>query len=213
LKLPDLPPARLDVLLPEALATQWFAWPEDAEDSSDSDAAAVGPEAKAGGSRDGAGATAVDSTSKSAGLATSASDDSEVASGEASAIASDDAPPGAIVFIDAAPPEAERGQEIESALGRTCHWMDPGTLNADAMEDLARAAAIVIAFDLGNCCGLDLLEFLQRDERTRGVRMAIGSVAPTHGSVAAALRAGARTFLCQPYDTGEIERRLFAGAA
>lgn len=211
-KLPDRPPARLEVLLPDSLATQWLAWPDNAADPLDSDTAAAASEPKAGDSRDGAGATNADSASNAAGVTPSASDDSEVAGGDASSIASDDAPPGAVVFIDAAPPEAERGQEIETALGRTCHWMDPGTLNADAMEDLARAAAIVIAFDLGNRCGLDLLESLQRDERTRGVRMAIGSAAPTHGSVAAALRAGARTFLCQPYDTTEIERRLFPSA-
>jgi CheY-like chemotaxis protein len=213
LKLPDRAPARFDVLLPASLAAQWLAWPDEAEETpaSDSADATAAADVKPAAGRESASVPSGEAPPQAAAGTSAATGPDETAHAGAP-VAPEDAPPGAIVFIDAAPPEAERGQEIESALGRTCHWMDPATLNADAMEDLAQAAAIVISFDLGNRCGLDLLESLQRDERTRGVRMAVGSAAPTRGSVAAALRAGARSFLCQPYDTDEITRRLFASS-
>ncbi len=211
LALPDHLPARIDVLLPASFAEQWFRWPEEPAPAEDAQPGASEANSVAAGRSPAAPQRTTEQPSGE-GVSLGANDRSD-AEGAAPPATSEDAPAGAVVFIDAAPPDPDRGQEIEAALGRSCHWLEPAALNADAMEDLAQAAAIVIAFDLGGRCGLDLLEAFSRDERTHGVRMAIATATPTRGSVAAALRAGARSVLFQPYDAEEIDRRLFRGTA
>lgn len=116
----------------------------------------------------------------------------------------------AIAVID--PVEADRRQ-IESmaeAVGRRVWVFDPRELGPHSFDDLSGFSAVIVAWDLGARPGLDVLESLLQDERTRHLAVALASEAPTAAMVTTALRWGARTFLHKPYDLGEVTRRLTA---
>ncbi len=113
--------------------------------------------------------------------------------------------------IDASEEERERVEELEAELERQVMGLDPNDMIPGETEDLAAAAVVIVAWDLGGRPGLELVESLLWNEETEAVPILMASEAPTRGMVTAALRAGARSFLHRPYDAAEIRRRAFGG--
>lgn len=68
--------------------------------------------------------------------------------------------------------------------------------------------AIIVPLDLGSVSGLDLLETIRRRTHGSSIPIAIASGFPTSRRVRAAMRAGASTWLLQPYELSEIQERL-----
>ncbi|MGH0033722.1 MAG: hypothetical protein ACQGVK_01700 [Myxococcota bacterium] len=104
-------------------------------------------------------------------------------------------------------PQGEDGGELEAL--RAGLGMEVVALEAaDPALDPTGARAVVVEWDLGARTGLDLVESLVRDPRLRGVPIALCSHTPTRARVAAALRAGAKSFLHRPLEAGELSARL-----
>ncbi len=116
---------------------------------------------------------------------------------------------GPIFVIDPSEDERQQVEELEAELARRVTGLDPNELVPDQREELATASLVIVAWDLGGRPGLELVESLAWDEQTEGVPILMSSEAPTRGMVAAALRAGAQSFLHRPYDANEIRRRAF----
>jgi CheY-like chemotaxis protein len=116
-----------------------------------------------------------------------------------------------LVVIDASAADREEAELLEEALGRPVTGVEPVRLGRAAFEEIGNAAAVVIAWDLGGASGIDLLDALLRDERTRALPIALASAAPTRPMVCAALRAGAASFVRKPYTVEELVRRFGPG--
>lgn len=115
-----------------------------------------------------------------------------------------------LFVIDPSETERERLEGLEAELGRRVAVLDPADFAPDDIEQLAEAGAIVVAWDLRGRPGLELVETLARDARTREIPLLLSADAPTRGMVEAALRAGARSFLTRPYVADEVRRRALA---
>jgi CheY-like chemotaxis protein len=120
---------------------------------------------------------------------------------------------GPIFVIDPSEEERKRVEALATQLARSVTGLDPNELLPDDRENLAKASAVVVAWDLGGRAGLELVESLVWDERTQGVPILMASEAPTRGMVLAALRAGARSFVHRPYDAAEVRRRAYGEIA
>lgn len=109
--------------------------------------------------------------------------------------------------------DCDQAEELEPELGGFPIWtFDPAEFCAETFDEIAEASAIVIEWNLQGQCGIDLLEALLFDERTREVPVVLASAVPTRAMVLAALRCGARSFTMKPYQADELRRRLeFAG--
>jgi PleD family two-component response regulator len=117
---------------------------------------------------------------------------------------------GALVLVESTLDEAIDTEALQSELGRSVVVVDFVALGDEAFEQLAQAATIVVPWDLGPQCGLDVVEALLHDERTRHAWIAMASPAPTRAAVALARSAGAHGFVFQPYRVEELERHLAA---
>jgi len=137
------------------------------------------------------------------------------ARGGADAPAAAKAPPGPgpLVFFDPTTRDRDQAEELESELGLTIWTFDPAEFCAETFEEIAEASAIVVEWNLQGQCGIDLLEALLYDERTRRVPVILASAAPTRSMVTAALRCGARSFTRKPYQADELRRRLASAGA
>ncbi|MFQ5417011.1 MAG: hypothetical protein ACE5FL_08205 [Myxococcota bacterium] len=113
-----------------------------------------------------------------------------------------------LVLLGPAPCDQSEIESLQSGLGRTVVSLDPYFLDAEAFAQLAAAAAIIVPWDLGSQAGLDVVEALRCDERTREIPMVMTSPAPTRGAVVLALHAGASGFIFQPVEAEEIRRHL-----
>lgn len=107
----------------------------------------------------------------------------------------------------------ERAEALADELGCPVQAVAGNELPEDWLESVAAASAAVVAWDLGDRPGLDIVETLARDHRTRGVPVYMGAKAPARAQVEAAVRAGARGFLLRPYDAADLERRISGGTA
>ncbi len=114
----------------------------------------------------------------------------------------------ALVVIDADANERARTEGFAEALGRPVHAIAPDALLPSALAELANAAAVVVAWDLGGRAGLDVLDAIARRQGATRPRMALASEAATRAMVAAAVRSGAQGFLSRPYDADELAALL-----
>jgi len=129
-----------------------------------------------------------------------------VASGAAGAAA----PP--LIVFDPCPEQRRLVEGFAADLGRPVETLDPGELARPDPDELLHAGAVLIAWDLGGRPGLEWVEELVRDERTREVPLLLSSDVPTRGMVAAALRAGAQSFVSRPYGLEQVRSALPAAA-
>ena len=111
----------------------------------------------------------------------------------------------AVVLLDPCV-EPELLRSIEAELGRSIRIVEPLPLDPDlpGPGDLA----IVVPLDLGAVSGIDLVESLRARAESDAVPIAVTSAEPTRRRVRAALRAGATTWLRQPYEAEDWKRRL-----
>lgn len=125
----------------------------------------------------------------------------------ASADASLEAAAQSLIFIEVRSDEFDRLEVIGNAL--TCDLcVEPPQAFLESLDSELDGAVVIVPWEIGGRSGLELVEMLSRDERMVGLRIAMSSEAPTRGMVAAAMRAGAETFLHRPYLREEVEDRL-----
>jgi len=109
-----------------------------------------------------------------------------------------------LVVVDAGAAVRARVVGFAETLGRPVRALAPAALAPAALAELARAAAVVVAWDLGGRAGLDLLDALARAGGASQPRLALAADGATRAMVVAAARAGARGFLSRPYDVDEL---------
>jgi len=115
---------------------------------------------------------------------------------------------GPIVIVDSKEDDRSDAEEMEEALGVSVWTFEPKEFSVELLEEIAEASAILVEWDLDGQSGLDVLETLLFDERTRSIPVLFTSAAPTERIVVTALRAGARSFLMKPFESDEVKRRL-----
>jgi CheY-like chemotaxis protein len=125
-------------------------------------------------------------------------------------LAGDSAGGSAIYFLTSGDADRKRVAEIESALGSSAATLEPRELAKPLDERLLEAAAIVIPWDLAGRSGLELAESLARDPRLAHIAILVGARRPTRAHVHAALRAGARAVIPDPFDPEAIRAALKA---
>ncbi|HEY8493217.1 MAG TPA: hypothetical protein VIN04_04945 [Myxococcota bacterium] len=118
-----------------------------------------------------------------------------------------------LVVIDPSAAERERLAAAEQRIGAPVRALGPDGLRGEARALLARARAVLVAWDLGTQLGLDLVEALAHDPATRAVPVALAADAPTRTMAELALRAGARALLVRPCDPDDLARVLLRGPA
>ncbi|RIK91622.1 MAG: hypothetical protein DCC71_24975 [Proteobacteria bacterium] len=109
-----------------------------------------------------------------------------------------------LVVLDADPAERARVEAAASEIGRPVQTLAPGALIAERLEEIAGAAALVVAWDLDGRAGLDVVDAIARRRDAKPLRIAMSATAATRAMVAAAVRAGATSFLSRPYDVDEL---------
>lgn len=109
-----------------------------------------------------------------------------------------------LVVVD--PEESSRAavEGLESELGRPVFAVDPGELDLVESEDVQKAAAFVLCWDLGFRCGADLVEAIRRNEQLRDRKIFVATEAPTRRLVVLALGLGADGFCRRPYEAQEL---------
>jgi CheY-like chemotaxis protein len=115
---------------------------------------------------------------------------------------------GPIVFLDGDEEDRRTAEGIEDDLGRSVWTFGPAEFGLETIEEVEDAAAFVVAWDLGGRSGLDVLETLLLDIRTRNIPIVMASPNPTRNMVMAAMRAGAHSFVFKPYTSEELRVRL-----
>lgn len=109
-----------------------------------------------------------------------------------------------LVVIDADADERARVEGFAETLGRPVRAIAPDALLPAALAELAQAAAVVVAWDLGGRAGLDVLDAIARVRAAVRPRMALAADGATRAMVTAAVRSGAQGFLSRPYDADEL---------
>lgn len=109
-----------------------------------------------------------------------------------------------LVFVD--PDEKSRGQVegLEAGLGRPVLAVDPSEFKPAESEEIGRAAAFVVCWDLGFRCGADLLEELRASETFADRKILVSMDAPTRSLVRTAMALGADGVCRRPYDEAEL---------
>jgi len=115
---------------------------------------------------------------------------------------------GPIAVVDSNDDDRSDAEGMEDALGVSVWTFEPKEFGLELLEEIAEACAVIVEWDLSGQSGLDVLETLLIDERTRNIPVFLSSSAPTERIVVTALRAGARSFLMKPFDPDEVKRRL-----
>jgi len=113
-----------------------------------------------------------------------------------------------VVVIEPDGESLRQAQSLENELGRPIVGQAPAEVRTDALDAYANADAIVVAWDLGTFCGLELAEQIRHVRSLDDVPLALSHEEPTAAMVRAALRASADTFLHKPYDAAELRERL-----
>lgn len=116
----------------------------------------------------------------------------------------------ALLVVDPCEEHRELLEEMSEPLAREITVLAPGELNLKELEEVQEAYAVVVSWELSGRSGLELVEYLARDERTARVPLLVAAENPTPEMVRAAFRAGACSFVCKPYEVEELRTRVLA---
>ena len=121
--------------------------------------------------------------------------------------------PKGLTFLEADPVRCELLDALGEELPCDVDVVEPDVFmrEREGDEDGFEPTTLVLPWKLGGRSGLEWLEGMRSDERFAGCRFVMASEEPTRGQVMAALRAGAESFLCIPYEKSEIVKRLLNG--
>ena len=114
----------------------------------------------------------------------------------------------AFVLIEPDSDERDRMEELGDENGREITAMDPQDFGEDSYETIAESGAVVLAWDLGGRSGLELLEHLVREPRTREIPVLVAHDQVTRPMVECVMAAGGRGFVLRPYRLEDIDRAL-----
>jgi DNA-binding NarL/FixJ family response regulator len=121
--------------------------------------------------------------------------------------AEDGEAPG-LVVVDPDAASRTRAEELEGALGLPIFAVDPSEFDAKECEEIQRAAAFVVCWDLGFRCGVDLLEELRANEAFKDRKILIAMDAPTRNLVRVAIELGADGVCHRAWDEEELRGGL-----
>jgi len=99
-------------------------------------------------------------------------------------------------------------EALEGEIGRPVFAIDPSEFDPEASEDIQKAEAFVVCWDLGIRCGADLLEAIRASALLSDRKVLIAMDAPTRNLVAIAMRLGADGVCHRPYDADELAAGL-----
>lgn len=109
-----------------------------------------------------------------------------------------------ICFVTLGDAHRKRIAEIEGELGASAITLEPRELAEPLDQRVLEASAIVIPWDLAGRSGLELAEALAREGRRVAAPILLGAPRPTRAQLLAALRAGARGVIPDPFDPAAI---------
>lgn len=121
--------------------------------------------------------------------------------------AEDGEAPG-LVVVDPDAGSRSRVEELEEALGLPVFAVDPSEFDAKECEEIQRAAAFVVGWDLGFRCGVDLLEEIRANDAFKGRKVLIAMDAPTRPLVRLAIELGADAVCHREWDVVELRSGL-----
>lgn len=117
-------------------------------------------------------------------------------------------PRAGLVFVDPDEKSRHAAESLEEALSCSILAVDASEFDPEACEEIQRAAAFVVCWDLGTRTGADLLESIRANERIRDGRILVAMDEPTRTRVRVALQLGADAVCRRPYDADELAVRL-----
>lgn len=117
-------------------------------------------------------------------------------------------PKTGLVFVD--PDERSRhvAESLEEVLARSILAVDASEFDPASSEEIQRAAAFVVCWDLGFRTGAELLESLRANEPIRDAKILVAMDEPTRTRVLVAMELGADAVCRRPYDGDELSVRL-----
>ncbi len=113
-----------------------------------------------------------------------------------------------IVVIDSSMDDRNEAEDLEDDLGWSVWALDPVEFDPDDLEEMVEVSGFFIEWDLNVRSGIDLMETLRSDDRTRGIPIIIVSREPTERMVKVSVKAGADSFAKKPYNGEEMTARL-----
>lgn len=113
-----------------------------------------------------------------------------------------------LVVVDPDAGSRTRAEELEEALGLPIFAVDPSEFDPKECEEIQRAAAFVVCWDLGVRCGLDMLEELRASEDFKHRKVLVAMDAPTRNLVRVAIELGADAVCHRPWDAEELRGGL-----
>ncbi len=117
-------------------------------------------------------------------------------------------PKTGLVFVDPDEKSRHAAESLEEALARTILAVDASEFDPGASEEIQRAAAFVVCWDLGFRTGAELLESIRSNEQIRDGKILIAMDEPTRTRVLVAMELGADAVCRRPYDGDELSVRL-----
>jgi CheY-like chemotaxis protein len=109
-----------------------------------------------------------------------------------------------VCFVIVGEAQRKKVAEIEGELGGNAVTLEPSDFAKPLDERVLESHLVVIPWDLAGRSGLELAEFLVRDERLGGVPILLAAARPTRAQVFAALRAGARAIIPDAFDPAAV---------
>jgi DNA-binding NarL/FixJ family response regulator len=113
-----------------------------------------------------------------------------------------------LVVVDPESASRAEAESLEEALERPILAVDPSEWKPEESEEIRRAAAFVVCWDLGFRSGAELLEEIRASELLKDRKILIATDAPTRRLVLLAMALGADGICRQPYDGAEIAAAL-----
>lgn len=112
-----------------------------------------------------------------------------------------------LLIVDA-DPDSVPTSEISAEIGCEVEAKEPTLVISEGAPAFAEIDAVVVPWNAGGRPGIDLVESLQANPETSSIPIVMIDAEPTRVMVAAALGAGATSFVCAPIVASELATRL-----
>lgn len=117
-------------------------------------------------------------------------------------------PKTGLVFVDPDEKSRHAAESLEESLARSILAVDASEFDPASSEEIQRAAAFVVCWDLGFRAGGELLESIRANESIRDSKILVSMDEPTRTRVLVAMELGADAVCRRPYDAEELAVRL-----
>ena len=117
-------------------------------------------------------------------------------------------PKTGLVFVDPDEKSRHAAESLEEQLARSILAVDASEFDPASCEEIQRAAAFVVCWDLGYRTGAELLESIRANELIRDSKILVSMEKPSRTGVLVAMELGADAVCRRPYDGDELSARL-----